>query len=279
LVVWSSEWQIRDVSIQLHSETFPFFSHDYLIAFQDLIPDERNSNSDSDEPVDIPGQQPRTVRALHNFCSKDPQDLAFDKGDIINVVDSSDPHLWKGELDGAVGMFHRTYCEVISTETPDSMDEALDKETPPPMYSEPAVTEDFQADAWPATVSDSKTPTSPRLSPFLPHTNPKDVQPTTPKPQETPLASMIPEEPTSRSNLALLTDIKVASSQKKLKDWLHMASALRKEGNQYKTEGKLQAAFVYLKRSATCILEKIPNHPSYDELNATQKAMLVKVCI
>lgn len=194
-------------------------------------------------------------------------------------MDSSDPHLWKGELDGAVGMFPRAYCEVILTEETGSTAEYLDKEIPPPMYSEPAVSEDFQAATWSGTVSDSKTPTSAGVSQFLPDTDPKDAHPTTPKLQETPLASMIPEEPTSRSNLALLTNIKAAPSQKKLKDWLHMASALRKEGNQYKKEEKLQASFVYLSKSATCILEKIPNHPNYDELNARQKENLVKVCV
>jgi hypothetical protein len=194
-------------------------------------------------------------------------------------VDSSDPHLWKGELDGAIGMFYREYCEVISIEKTRSMAEHFDKDTPPPTYSEPAVSEDFQAATWSGAVSGPKTPTNAGFPPFLPCTDPKDAQPTTPKLPETSFASMIPEAPTSWSNLALLANIKVEPSQKKLKDWLHMASALRKEGNQHNKEGNFNASFVYLKKSATCIFEKIPNHPNYDELNVVQKETLVKVCV
>lgn len=56
-----------------------------------------------------------------------------------------------------------------------------------------------------------------------------------------------------------------------------MASALRKEGNQAKQEGKLQLAFVLLTKSVTCILEKIPSHSHYNELTATQRTNLTRV--
>lgn len=53
-----------------------------------------------------------------------------------------------------------------------------------------------------------------------------------------------------------------------------MADALRKQGQQAKQEGDLQGAFLYLARSATYILEKIPHHPAYHELNPTQMSNL-----
>ena len=57
---------------------------------------------------------PQTLRALHNFSSKDPAILNFNAKDIINVLDvGSGTNWWKGELDGRVGMFPRTYCEEI----------------------------------------------------------------------------------------------------------------------------------------------------------------------
>jgi Variant SH3 domain len=60
---------------------------------------------------------PQTLRTLHNFSSKDPAVLSFNAKDIINVLDvGSGTDWWKGELDGRIGMFPRTYCEEIPGE-------------------------------------------------------------------------------------------------------------------------------------------------------------------
>jgi hypothetical protein len=60
---------------------------------------------------------PQTLRALHSFSSKDPADLNFDAKDIIKVLDvGSGTERWRGELDGRIGMFPRTYCEAILEE-------------------------------------------------------------------------------------------------------------------------------------------------------------------
>lgn len=57
-----------------------------------------------------------------------------------------------------------------------------------------------------------------------------------------------------------------------------MADTLRKQGQQASQDGDIQAAFLLLARSATYILEKIPHHPSYHELNPTQMSNLKNVC-
>lgn len=56
------------------------------------------------------------VRALHTFEPTEPGELAFEKGDIIKVVDRGYKDWWRGQLKGRTGIFpvnyvvRRTYC-------------------------------------------------------------------------------------------------------------------------------------------------------------------------
>lgn len=53
------------------------------------------------------------MRALYSYCSRE---LIFDKGDIIDVLESTaDLEYWTGSPNGVVGTFPRVYCEVIET--------------------------------------------------------------------------------------------------------------------------------------------------------------------
>ncbi|KAG8850105.1 hypothetical protein FRB91_009346 [Serendipita sp. 411] len=81
----------------------------------------------------------------------------------------------------------------------------------------------------------------------------------------------MPIRPHSISDLAQFARDDSPSTSRSIKDWLRVADALRKQGQQANGEGDIQAAFVYYARSATYILEKIPRHPSYEDLNDTQK--------
>lgn len=64
----------------------------------------------------IQGQIPvvTRVRALHNFEPTEPGELAFDKGDIIKVVDRGYKDWWRGQLKGRTGIFPVNY--VVSPE-------------------------------------------------------------------------------------------------------------------------------------------------------------------
>ena len=87
----------------------------------------------------------------------------------------------------------------------------------------------------------------------------------------------MPPRPHSISELAQFAKDATQPVQKSVKDWLRLADALRKQGQQASTEGDIQAGFVFLARSATYILEKIPKHPNYEELNETQMSNLKSV--
>ena len=49
------------------------------------------------------------VRALHTFEPTEPGELAFEKGDIIKVVDRNYKDWWRGQLKGRTGIFPVNY--------------------------------------------------------------------------------------------------------------------------------------------------------------------------
>lgn len=53
--------------------------------------------------------------ALFDFAGEDVGDLAFQEGDLLEVVDSSDSDWWKGKLKGVgkIGSFPSNYAELI----------------------------------------------------------------------------------------------------------------------------------------------------------------------
>jgi signal transducing adaptor molecule len=57
------------------------------------------------------------VRALHPFEPTDAGELAFDKGDIIKVVDRGYKDWWRGQLKGRTGIFPVNYVEPLPEPT------------------------------------------------------------------------------------------------------------------------------------------------------------------
>lgn len=49
------------------------------------------------------------VRALHTFEPTEPGELAFEKGDVIKVVDRGYKDWWRGQLKGHTGIFPVNY--------------------------------------------------------------------------------------------------------------------------------------------------------------------------
>ncbi|EMP35531.1 GRB2-related adapter protein [Chelonia mydas] len=58
-------------------------------------------------------KKPKFVQAQFDFSSHDPSQLAFYRGDIIEVLDCPDPNWWRGKICGRVGLFPRNYVHHI----------------------------------------------------------------------------------------------------------------------------------------------------------------------
>ncbi|XP_074517924.1 GRB2-related adapter protein 2b [Halichoeres trimaculatus] len=53
------------------------------------------------------------VRALYGFYAEEADELDFDAGDIINILDNSDESWWRGELRGKRGLFPSNFTEPL----------------------------------------------------------------------------------------------------------------------------------------------------------------------
>lgn len=58
------------------------------------------------------------VRALYDFAPSEEGELAFQKGDVIRILDSVYEHWWRGELRGEAGIFPVNYVELLPDPTP-----------------------------------------------------------------------------------------------------------------------------------------------------------------
>ncbi|KAH3681975.1 hypothetical protein WICPIJ_007046 [Wickerhamomyces pijperi] len=88
-------------------------------------------------PSEQPQQQqqspaPRTfsrVRALYDSTSNDPEDLQFQKGDIITILDREYSDWCKGSLRGVIGLFPFNYVTPLYDPTAEELAEETKRET------------------------------------------------------------------------------------------------------------------------------------------------------
>uniref|UniRef100_A0A8C9WUD9 Intersectin-1 n=1 Tax=Scleropages formosus TaxID=113540 RepID=A0A8C9WUD9_SCLFO len=58
------------------------------------------------------------VIGMYDYTAQNDDELAFSKGQIINVLSKEDPDWWKGELNGAVGLFPSNYVKLTTDTDP-----------------------------------------------------------------------------------------------------------------------------------------------------------------
>ncbi|XP_022253569.1 osteoclast-stimulating factor 1-like isoform X3 [Limulus polyphemus] len=63
------------------------------------------------KPAPKPGQV-KVVRALYRYSAQQPDELSFEEGDILYILDMiTDPNWWKASCDGKVGLIPSNYVE------------------------------------------------------------------------------------------------------------------------------------------------------------------------
>lgn len=64
-------------------------------------------------PLSHPLQRPHHAHALFDFMPHHPTQLRFLRGDVIELLDCSDPLRWRGRCHGHVGFFPPEYVQPI----------------------------------------------------------------------------------------------------------------------------------------------------------------------
>ena len=54
------------------------------------------------------------LRALYDFQARVPNELTFKEGDIVILLDKHPSGMWKGELNGVVGLFPNNFFQEIT---------------------------------------------------------------------------------------------------------------------------------------------------------------------
>ncbi|ETE72454.1 GRB2-related adapter protein-like protein, partial [Ophiophagus hannah] len=54
-------------------------------------------------------KKPTFVQAQFDFLAENPSQLSFCRGDVLKILDCSDPHWWRGKLGVKMGLFPRNY--------------------------------------------------------------------------------------------------------------------------------------------------------------------------
>ncbi|CAL1275959.1 unnamed protein product [Larinioides sclopetarius] len=112
---WEGEVQVKGKKRQIG-----WFPASYV---KELSGSRASSNRSTPEPMlysrfneNLNGgpQQSDQVVALYPFTGQHSDELTFQKGDIITLVNADDPSWWKGEFNGAVGLFPSNYVEVLN---------------------------------------------------------------------------------------------------------------------------------------------------------------------
>ncbi|XP_034815482.1 intersectin-1-like [Pan paniscus] len=49
---------------------------------------------------------------MYDYTAQNDDELAFNKGQIINILNKEDPDWWKGEVNGQVGLFPSNYVKL-----------------------------------------------------------------------------------------------------------------------------------------------------------------------
>lgn len=64
------------------------------------------------------------MEALYPYTAMNEDELTFEAGAIISVIDKEDAAWWKGTLEGAIGVFPSNYVQpyIAGRDTPDEDD-------------------------------------------------------------------------------------------------------------------------------------------------------------
>ncbi|MBN3287308.1 STAM1 protein, partial [Polyodon spathula] len=193
----------------------------------------------------------RKVRAIYDFEAAEDNELTFKAGEIITVLDNSDPNWWKGETYQAIGLFPSNFVTADLTAEPDMI--KTEKKTV--QFSDEIQIETLEPEPEPVYIDEDKIDL---LQQMLQSADPTDGQPESPELLHLEVVTNKNGTLLCAKNYDLQKHSELSELNVKVMEALSLYAKLMNEDPVCAMYAKLQSQQYYMQQPASAISQVYP---------------------